>query len=217
MKRIGALVIGQSPRSDLVDPLRISLPHLEICECGALDRFTTAGALEKQEYHYPLSTRLRDGSYVIVEEADVAARLQGSLNRLEANDAAASILLCAAPFSSLKGTRPLIKPFTAAVSLLRSLGLQQLLIVCPFADQHDASFQKWTTAGFSVEVLTDPGDPMLTSEMTAALQRSPQAQAVVLDYVGYPEHRAKQLQQSCRLPVMDLGMLSITMLTALYA
>ena len=41
-KQIGALLIGQSPRPDLVKPLAALLPDWEIIQAGALDGLATA-------------------------------------------------------------------------------------------------------------------------------------------------------------------------------
>ncbi|NIR94761.1 MAG: AroM family protein, partial [Gammaproteobacteria bacterium] len=74
--------------------------------------------------NYPLSTRLRDGSLVLVEESFLTPRLQHTLDALETNGVTATLLLCAGTFSSLQGTRLLYKPFTVGRALLHTLGMK---------------------------------------------------------------------------------------------
>lgn len=217
MPRIGALIIGQSPRPELVEPLRSRLPGAEIVEMGALDRLEKHAIPRKEAYCYPLSTRLRDGSEVILEEKDLTVHLQKSLEELEAKGVTATVLLCAASFAELRSTRPLIKPFATTKSFLKAVGIHHLLVICPFEEQCPASEEKWRAAGFNTQVQLDPGGSGLAAQVTAVLERQPQMQAVVFDYVGYPGNRVLDLQSICSLPVIDLGQLSVSLVATLYS
>ena len=76
-KVIGALTIGQSPRPDLVGPLNDRLPEgCQIIQAGALDGLTAASLPPIDDTTYPLTTRMRDGSLVMVEESFLATRLR---------------------------------------------------------------------------------------------------------------------------------------------
>lgn len=214
--KIGALVIGQSPRPDLTDPLRGAFVGAEIIEVGALDQWSEGVPPAQSTYHSPLSTRLRNGREVVLEEDHLTTHLQASLDQLEANGVSASVLLCAGAFADLKNTRPLIKPFATTKHFLGAVGLHHLLVICPFAEQCRACEAKWKSAGFDVHVQADPGNSYLEQEIAAFLKHHSQTQAIILDYVGYPATRVLALQKNCALPIVDLGQLSIVLASTLY-
>ena len=108
--RIGALVIGQSPRPDLVDPLAAMLPQVTIVQRGALDGVAPADLPDPAGAEYPLTTRLRDGRLVTVPESFLLPRLQQQLEMLEADGIMLSILLCAGTFAGLGGRGTLVQP-----------------------------------------------------------------------------------------------------------
>jgi len=68
---IGAITIGQSPRPDLLARLRSHLQAdgVTVVEMGALDALSVADLPGPAAGGYPLTTRLRDGSAVTVDEA----------------------------------------------------------------------------------------------------------------------------------------------------
>lgn len=219
-KLIGALTIGQSPRLDLVDPLRGHLPDdCRIIEVGALDGLTTAAIPpmgERIESIYPLTTRLRDGALVVVEEAFLLPRLQQALDYLENEGAVASILLCAGSFTHLQGARPLFKPFAVGSLLLRALGLSSLGLIAPIVGQVAPIQRRWQAAGFTATVWTadiNQQDQTFQRQLAAQIKRS-DLQCIVLDYVGHPAQSVAQLQRHCPLPVIDLGRLAMSALGA---
>ena len=57
-KKIGALVIGQTPRPDLVDPLQALLPEVVIEVVGALDGLSATELPDASHAPYPLSTMM---------------------------------------------------------------------------------------------------------------------------------------------------------------
>jgi protein AroM len=213
---IGLLVIGQSPRPDLTGPVRAALPHATLLEAGALDGLTAQDLPTAQGAAYPLSTRLADGTPVIVPEAFLLPRLQQALERLEAQGCQASLLLCAGTFASLHGTRPLFKPFDLAVSTLRSLGLTSLALFAPFAQQQPAILARWQAVGFHAAAWTPPlpTDPSWPAWLDAHRADLLDHQAIVLDYVGHSPVVRQALQSALPRPVLDIGHLAVAQLAA---
>lgn len=217
LKRIGALVIGQSPRPDLVDPLVSALPAgCKVLQAGALDGLTTDDLPTGIAGAYPLTTRMFDGALVMVDETFLIPKLQQALTRLEAQDVAATILLCAGTFSGLHGNKPLYKPFTLARDILKTLGIHRIGLIVPIPEQAEPIQQRWTTAGFWTTIQTadicaqdEPFYPDFL-ELTEANE----LEAVVLDYVGHPTWAVEQLQAFAPVPVIDLGQLTIRTLAA---
>jgi len=209
--KLGVIVIGQSPRPDLVDPLRAMLPKDEILEIGALDDTDLGGVSDPTRMRYPLMTLLRDGSRVVVDESELTPLLQRALERLEGQGAAVSLLACAGPFAEVRGLTPLVRPFVVASSTLHSLGIQHIGVVCPSQAQKDPCFRKWTEAGFHSTVWApDEGESHQPSAYRVAGRMSREIECVVLDYVGYSSGYRQAIWSATGLPTLDVGHLAIS-------
>lgn len=221
-QEVAALLIGQSPRPDLVDPLRLALPDWEIVEIGALDGCTPTDLPTTRGATYPLTTRMRNGSLVAVEESFLLPRLQDALSQIDElrtgkQKVAATILLCAGTFAGLQSSRPLFHPFRLACATLRTLHFQRIAILSPFAEQSEPTHQRWQGAGFwaTTRVAALDDESQLQTAIDELLVQQPQA--LILDYVGHPAEQVAALQKRLPLPVFDLGQLAISALAATLA
>ncbi len=212
-RKIGALIIGQTPRPDLVDPLIGALPsNCDVIQTGALDELEVDSIPSQQTGPYVLTTRLRNGAVVKVEESYLGTRLQDALDGLEAQGVVATVLLCAGTFDTLGGTRPLFKPFMLARNILGILGMRSIGLIVPIPEQEEPVRRRWSAAGFDAHVWTadlgrqDDQFRKLLSHQTsqAALD------CLVLDYVGHPLKQVSELRRSTDLPLIDLGQLAIS-------
>jgi protein AroM len=205
---IGAISIGQSPRPDLVDPLRVRLPGggVSIVELGALDGLLRSDIPPPAADGYPLTTRLRDGTVVTVEEAFLEPLVQAAVDAAEGQGCTASILLCAGRFANVTARRPFVRPFELGVATLRSLGMARLVVVVPTDEQVGPSARKWSTAGFVPVVRAAQ-----LGEAPAAIANDLRSgvDAVVLDWVGHPAKSVRRLRALVDVPVVDLGDLAI--------
>ncbi|MCP5094481.1 MAG: AroM family protein [Chloroflexi bacterium] len=216
-KHIGALTIGQAPRPDLVSPLEKMLPNnYEIIQSGALDNLGATDLPAVNKSTYPLSTQLRDGTLVMIEEAFLVARLQQALDRLEAQDVTATILLCAGTFKRLQGIRPLFKPFTAGLNILNVLGMRRIGLITPIKEQEKPIQKRWQTAGFDAFVWT----AVLTQQNQTFNDHLNQQikthnlDCILLDYVGHPAGVVEALQETAVIPIIDLGQLAMAALVS---
>ncbi|MEM7331759.1 MAG: AroM family protein [Chloroflexota bacterium] len=217
-KSIGALVIGQTPRPDLVDPLQEILPDILVKQVGGLDGLTETDLPDFSQAAYPLTTRMNNGHSVFISEAFIQSRLQEKLNQLESEGVVASILLCAGTFGTLVGKRPLIKPFNIGLNLLRSLNLRRIGLIAPFPAQMAPIEARWQRAGFKTAVWTaDIKNQDINFHAQLQTQvKEHHLQAILLDYVGHHPDAVRQLQESIELPLINLGSLAIsTMATIL--
>ena len=214
-KKIGVLTIGQSPRPDLVSPLIQQLPEgCDLIQIGALDGLTKTSLPPIDDATYPLTTRMRDGSLVMIEEAFLATRLQQVLNELEAIGVTATILLCAGTFAGLKGTRPLFKPFVVGRRVLDTLGLNRIGLIAPIKEQEIPIRQRWQAAGFQPTVWTANlalQDKTFSQQLHEQIEAN-QLQCIVLDYVGHPVSQVAELRKKIVIPLIDLGQLAISAL-----
>lgn len=220
-RTLGVLVIGQSPRPDLTQPLRDLLPaDVVLREVGALDGLTLADLPDASGAAYPLGTRMRDGTAVTIPESFLLPLLQQQLDALEADDVAATVLLCAGSFAKLRGKRPLFKPFDIAQATLTSLGLRRIAVLTPFAGQITPIQQRWHAAGFAAHVwarpLADTAD--FANWLRGQLAQTEGVDCLLLDYVGHDPQARMWLQTACTelaevavsLPILDLGHLTLS-------
>ncbi|HEX5012574.1 MAG TPA: AroM family protein [Candidatus Limnocylindrales bacterium] len=195
------MTIGHAPRPDLLEPLLARVGGEHVSEFGALDdlpadRIPRSAAASERAY--PLTTRLRDGAAVTIDEADLAPLVQHAIDRAEDAGAVVTLLLCAGGFLDTTARGTLVRPFDAAVAHLGRLGARRLAVVVPYATQVEPSRRKWSAAGFDAAVIVaDPG----TLDPTAAAG----SDAIVLDYVGHPRDAINAVRATTAIPVVDLG------------
>jgi hypothetical protein len=216
-----AYVIGQTPRPDLTDDLQRRLPGTAIEVVGALDGLSIDQVETCRECDYPLETRLRDGSRVVVDAAWVEARLQDALDAWD-GEALAHLVLCAGPFPSLAlqpradvRPAPLLRPFDTAARVLRERGYRTLAVLVPFREQALPAQRKWVAAGFdscAVRALTERPDGTAPAEWIASWAGEAHADVVVFDYVGFPSGTLDAVAAGTGLPVIDLGHLTLDLL-----
>jgi protein AroM len=193
---VGAVTIGQAPRPDLLEALRARLPDdVEVVEIGALDALA-AEDLPERPGAYPLTTQLRDGRPVTLDEAFLAPHVQAAIDAAEERGARVTLLLCAGGFPALRARGLLVRPFEAAAAELRALGARRIGVVVPIAGQAVPAERKWRVAGFEPIVLLGP--PSSVDVPTGI-------DALVLDFVGHPVGVVDALRTRCAVPVVDLG------------
>ena len=215
--KIGALVIGQTPRPDLTDALVQAIGDSELIVRGALDGLTLSDLPDASEAAFPLVTRMRSGELVYLPEEWVEGRLQTQLLSLEADGVVATILLCAGTFAAVRGNKPIVKPYDFGRTLLNTLNLNRIGVVAPFPAQEKALRDRWTTAGFAVTTWT-ADIPNVDADTIAEMQHQIDAnklQAILLDYVGYSAETVRSIQEETSIPVIDCGALAIAAIGAL--
>lgn len=213
MPRIGAVIIGQTPRPDLVNPLRKANALYQFVEVGALDYVDITAIPSDPRGDYLLTTRLRDGTLVSVEEAFLAPLLQQAISHAEAQGVDGSVLLCAGPFDMLKSQKPLYRPTAMATTMMQVRGYQRIAVLSPNDEQARPIREKWTTRGFSPIMLVDPQLP--DAQLGAWIHQQLSFQSpdcLVLDYVGHPLEKVHAIERSISIPVIDLGKIVTDML-----
>ena len=211
---IGALVIGQAPRPDLVRPLQANYPEAEIITAGALDGLSAVD-IPAHQGDYPLSTRLRSGKQVMVEESFLIGRLQHTIKRLEQQEPNVMILLCAGTFAALTSNRPLLKPFDIGKDRFSQAAWERIGFITPIAEQIPPITARWANAGFHPTVWSDSlahQNQAFYDKINQHIQTH-QLQALALDYVGHPVTQVNQLRQASPIPVVDLGQEAINALS----
>jgi protein AroM len=211
--RVGAVTIGQTPRPGLLEALLQRLEGTaDVIETGALDGMTLddlpsggSGVAEHIDGRaaaapaYPLTTRMRDGSRVTLDESDLAPLVQRAIDEAEDAGADVTLLLCAGGFLDATARGVLVRPFDAAVARLGALAARRLAVVVPFAAQAEPARLKWAAAGFDpTPAVGDLASVVVRGDVAAV-------DAVVLDYVGHTTADVAKLRARIALPVVDLA------------
>ena len=196
MLSLGIVTIGQSPRTDLTGELAAYLPAgTSLLERGALDDLGPPAitALAPDTDADTLTSRLRDGSAVVLGRQRLVPRLEDAIAALERQGAAVSLLVCTGAFPPLQHRRPLLDAERllagGAGAVARHSG--PLGVVVPLPAQQDVTARRWQRT-IGAPVLADSADPYAAGAadaVPAAVGRLARrgARIALLDCMGYTE------------------------------
>lgn len=207
---VGIYTIGQTPRPDLTAGLASRLGSARFEIRGAIDDLDRDEIPACRADGYPLETRLRDGTRVVVDACFLEPRLQLAVTELDV-DVRAHLILCAGPFPSLTARRPLIRPFEIAAAEMSTRGHMSLEVMVPFAAQAAPAARKWETAGFTcrMQVLAAKPEERPAARWLVDRLAGASADAVLFDYVGFPVEILEVVQREIGIPVFDAGHLAV--------
>lgn len=204
---VAFLFIGQSPRPDVMDEMRLALPGFTIREYGALDGLSLAVIEAELSPASPadmLITKLSDGSGVAVSEAKLPQRLQLKLDEAARKGADAAVLMCTGSFAGLSCAVPL---FTMDDVFHKNLtlpeGAKHIGLIVPEEPQRQPFEGKY--AHFALPVTSAAASPYGGSENVTAAALSLKAagaDVITLDCMGYSIALAKKVSQATGLPVL---------------
>ncbi len=198
MIKIGAITVGQSPRTDLMpDMERIFMDSIEVIQMGGLDGLTREeiAQMTPAPGDHVLVSRLKDGSSVTFGEAHVLPRLQDCIHKLEAEGVSLILFLCTGEFpEDFESSVPLIFPNSIlTASVPACMPGCRLAVLTPSAAQTEQVTNKWLRASAS-KVTIVPVSPYIGLDAVieaAKTIRPDEIDMVVLDCIGYtPEMKA---------------------------
>lgn len=211
MGTLAIVTIGQSPRVDLTPEISDFLPQGTILlECGALDGMTSEeiGSMAPVDGDQVLTSRMRDGSPVILGRQQLIARLQTLIREVE-RDVDVVMLACTGEFPIFSHTAPLIEP---DIEIARSVAASALEfgtigIICPLAAQQETSASKFhASLPKTVGIVTASATPYTTDmaplEAAAEQLRSMGVDLIVLDCIGYTQTMCDTVERISGLPVL---------------
>ena len=186
---LGAITIGQSPRTDIIPELRVFLGgQVEIIEAGALDGFSvdSLGALAPRPADEVLVTRLRDGAGVRVASRHIQPLLQRRFTELE-DRVAAFMLLCTGTFTSFHSSRPILYPERIIFGLVRAITPESHVgVITPDPQQITEQRSRWRDIVPRVTVVSQsPYVKETTIEGAAQELAKASVDLIVLDSLGY--------------------------------
>jgi protein AroM len=139
---IGAITIGQSPRTDVIPEIQqIVGQDIDFLEMGALDGLTVeeVQAYAPQAGDYVLHTRMNDGTAVTIGKRNILPRIQICIDTLSQRNVELIVLLCTGKFPKFRSSVLLIEPQKITDSLILAVtGKQHKVgILTPLAEQVD--------------------------------------------------------------------------------
>ena len=193
MKKIGAITVGQTPRTDLIPEIAPILgDSIEIIQMGGLDGLTKE---EIQTMTPALVTRLKDGSSVSFGESHILPRLEACMDQLKKDQVSLILFLCTGEFpDTFQADVPLIFPSKILTSIVSAIHPHRLAVIAPVKEQLPQMQTKWAGCADSVYGLA--ASPYDGIEAVAAAARSipSDADLIVLDCIGYTVEMKERVQ-----------------------
>lgn len=203
--RLGAVTIGQSPRTDIIPDLRTVLGDaVEIVEAGALDGLSPReiASLAPGDGEEVLVTRLRDGTGARIAHRHAVPLLRARLEEL-APRVDAVLLLCTGSFAPVHLSRPVVYPERLILGIVGAAAPRHLGVITPDQGQVEEQRARWKDAADQVTVVA--ASPYAASaslpEHAAGLARAG-ADLIVLDSLGYSIAMKAAVRRSAGRPVV---------------
>ncbi len=205
---IGALTIGQSPRTDVIPEIQKFFGDAEILQAGALDGLSRAeiDALAPEAGSGDvLVSRLSDGSWATMAEAKLIPLLQRQAEALCASGAKLLVLLCTGKFPDvLRVGVPVVYPQRLLYAVVPVLsGGRRVGVVNPDAKQLEQSQRNWGDALENVFVMAaNPYQQDTDWDAVAETLVEERVELVVLDCIGYTRKVKERIQEKTGKPVI---------------
>ena len=199
--KVGAITIGQSPRTDVVQELfPLMGEQVELIQAGALDGLTREDiqAFAPGPEDYTLISRLRDGSSVMIAERHILPQLQQCIERLEEQGVNLILFLCTGDFPAVFHSKvPLIFPCKVLNGLVPALSNRgKIAVVVPTPQHVDQTEKKWNQ--YVKESIIIPASPYGSQDDLDAAARAAakmDVELVVMDCISYNIGMKEQFQK----------------------
>ena len=206
MKKIGAITVGQAPRTDLIPEMEPILGEsIEIIQMGGLDGLTKEeiAAFHPLPGDYVLVSRLTDGTSVTFGESHVLPRLQNCIHELEAKGVSLILFLCTGEFpDDFESNVPLIFPNQLLYGLVPAIGSRFLTVLTPAKEQMEQGMRKWSPHAGQVHMIAvspydGPGEVLKAAGTIPA-----ETDLILLDCIGYTVEMKEMIQTLTGKPVI---------------
>jgi protein AroM len=204
---VGAVTIGQSPRSDIAPELRAVLgDDVRILEAGCLDGLDNEeiAALGPQPGGATLVTRLVDGREVELDEGRVVPLLQERVDELAGAGCTVVAVLCTGRLAPLRCSRLLVETHGTVLGFVRAVAAgRRLGVVVPHPDQIGEGEEQWGAIAGDVRVVAaSPYRPGASLAPAASTLAEWGADAVLLDCLGFGATAKAEVARRARVPVL---------------
>lgn len=206
-KRMGVVVIGQSPRPTVAAEIAAVIsPDFEIELRGALDGMTREeiDAIPPKDGKDALFTLLPSGEPVRISKAEVETRAAQQIARFAEEGVAVTLMACTGKFPNLPEDGKVIFPSAVLHKAVEAvLPKGRLGVFSPLAEQSALIHKKWERAGLEVVGVTlQPGSDEAAVDAAAAEMTALKPDLVVMDCMGYSSANKARVRHTYKGPVM---------------
>ena len=207
MKKIGAITIGQSARTDILADIEPILgSDVALIQAGALDAMTLdeVRSLRPDGRGNTLVSRMRDGTAVTLQEQKILPLIQQRIVELEEQGVSAILLMCTGEFpETFVSHVPLIYPSKVICNIIAALNnVRSIGVITPDAEQIPDIEKKWgRIVPRVVPVLWNPYLEK-TSETAVEKLREADVDLAVMDCFGYSREMSAFASAAIGKPVI---------------
>ena len=207
MTKIGMLTIGQSPRDDIIPPLKEILgPVHEILEAGALDDVTREeieGIVFRPD-DYLLVSRLRDGTEIKIHKRLILPHLQKRIHELEEKGATLTVIMCTGKFPPFQSQGLVVTPQEILRGVLEaSLKNGKLAVVYPAEEQTHKGEDDFGRDGVTIYAdHLSPYEGKEDLEQLAERLKEQDPSLIFLNCFGYSSNVKKTVAERTGKPVI---------------
>lgn len=206
---IGAVTIGQAPRTDVTpDVLPLLGNSFELIQAGALDSMTDFESIAPEPGDYVLVSRLRDGRSVPMAERKIIPHVQQAIARLEEQGASSIMMWCTGEFPMpLRANVPVLYPSRLLSRTVSAIAPRRLAVVIPDASQIEQTRAQWLHSVDDVCVYAanpyDEHDSLAAAlDRAADAARELQADLAVLDCIGFSLEGKRRFRERSGIPTI---------------
>ena len=209
MRKIGAITIGQSPRTDVIPDLeRLLPPDTEIIQAGVLDGLMEDDirALEPSSPEKDgaiLVSRLKNGNWVRMAENKILPIVQKRIEGLEEKGVSLILMLCTGTFpDDFQCSVPIVFPQKILYGVVPAIA-GKAGIVSPDPSQIGNTLERWRQ--ILPSVMAESANPYSGAEGLEDIGRrfaEEGAEACVLDCIGYDTKMKERMERASGLPVV---------------
>ena len=211
MAKLGAMVIGQSPRHDIEAEIRTATGDgMDIDLRGALDGLDRQqiNAIPPQSDADTLFTRLPSGDAVTISKKAVMAHGEDQLKRLVAAGYDVTMILCTGEFPGWSDRFRVVYPSRVLRNLVTALQPDGPIgVFTPLPEQAAKTEARWRDAGLDPTVVPLSPNADSTAVEAAALRLAPaQPTLLVFDCISYTSQAKRRACETLAIR----GVLAIT-------
>lgn len=206
--KIGAITIGQAPRTDITKDILPLLPaHMKLIEYGALDDMTYEDIMSRfhpEPGDEVLVSRMRDGRQAKFTERFITPLVQQKIEQAEADGVAAIILFCTGVFPEFKHKVLFLEPQPLFHAIAAKLAAgSKIGVLVPEPDQIAQAYHTWGKSGVCIEATS--ASPYLEFEKVvkaAEFFKDKGLAFICTDCMGFTMEMKHRIQDVTGLPVL---------------
>ncbi|MBW1732007.1 MAG: AroM family protein [Deltaproteobacteria bacterium] len=207
-QKVGMVVIGQTPRTEIMQVMREMLGDtVEVVEKGALDGLCLEEikALRPEEGMTIIATRLADGTQVTLGEEKIIPKVQDKIYALNEEGVDLIVLSCTGHFPRFKSRCLIIEAQKVVDHCLAALMREgdRLGVLVPLPEQMTLARQSLSYITKNVAVTSaSPFGPVEEVARAAETLKEEQVDLVVMHCMGFTNEHRRVWRRFCPAPVV---------------